>query len=78
MPYTPVPKFPTICRELRLLDKSFYEFDTIKKYVMKHTQSIKPNTIKCIVEAMVTLEYLKEENSVFKVCVGEPGQFADN
>jgi hypothetical protein len=75
MPWSPIPKFPEICKELRLDDKYIVNLKTLTKVIMQQTHIIKEKTIGETIKAMVTLDYLKERDGVWEVCNGKPGKF---
>ncbi len=63
MPWSPIPKFPEIQRELRKNygDKAL-GFETINIVIMKHTGIMRAETIKRTIQAMEDLGYLKQNN----------------
>lgn len=80
MPWSPVPKFPEIIKDLI---RSGYtirvSFVPLHASVMKLTGIVKTETIKNTIKAMETLKYLQKTSidgiDYWFVCQGEPGKF---
>lgn len=70
MPWSPIPKFPLITKELKATNPSgTVRIEALRKAVMRHTGIIKDETIKKTVQAMESLGWLirNEDGSSWQI-----------
>lgn len=77
MPYSPIPKFPEIIRDLKNRKYKEVRFEDLKFSVMKITGAVKPITIKQTIQAMEDLKYIRPVVGGFtwELMTTEPGKF---
>lgn len=64
MPWSPIPKFPDIIRDLaRQGYKKQTNFEPLKTAIMRQTQVITPKTIKRVIMAMEQLGFLRADEN---------------
>lgn len=62
MPWSPVPKFPKIVNHLEMMGfKKEVTLEPLRKAIMTHTGVIRDDTLKTIIEAMETLEFITKK-----------------
>lgn len=82
MPWSPIPKFPEIIRNIKGMGyRKETSFEVIRVCVMRVTNLIKDTTIKQTIKAMEDLGYIKMRSNglVWEICQEKPYKFdSDN